>query len=222
MGAESCILVAGSSRLHAELMCAALPSCHASTTSLTDAAANAANIDIVIYHAVEFETCLATLSYIRRQLPGPAVIVVGGAFDEVQWLSLIELGAVSSIPEDSATHVLLETIGAVRRREAGISHRIIPMAFARLAHLGRLNEIEESTDLTNREAQVFQLVQQGLSNKEIAQLLTLSLSTVKNHVHQILAKLRIRSRRDAIDWQACMAEQPATARPESQVDKLIT
>jgi two-component system, NarL family, nitrate/nitrite response regulator NarL len=52
-------------------------------------------------------------------------------------------------------------------------------------------------DLTQRELQVVELVERGLSNKEIAQALAITLPTVKNHVHAILKKLAVRRRAQA-------------------------
>jgi len=51
--------------------------------------------------------------------------------------------------------------------------------------------------LTSRERQVVELIDQGLSNKEIASRLGIKLSTVKNHVHSILEKLQVRGRGQA-------------------------
>lgn len=56
-----------------------------------------------------------------------------------------------------------------------------------------------NTPLTNREREVIQLIDQGLSNKEIAQALNLELSTVKNHVHSILNKYRVSRRSQAAE-----------------------
>jgi DNA-binding CsgD family transcriptional regulator len=52
--------------------------------------------------------------------------------------------------------------------------------------------------LTQREFQILELIERGLSNKEIAATLTIELATVKNHVHNILAKLGVRRRMDAV------------------------
>jgi DNA-binding NarL/FixJ family response regulator len=52
--------------------------------------------------------------------------------------------------------------------------------------------------LTTREQEVFRAISAGLSNKEIANLFSISQSTVKNHVHSILTKLHIRRRRYAL------------------------
>jgi DNA-binding NarL/FixJ family response regulator len=54
---------------------------------------------------------------------------------------------------------------------------------------------ERRSRLTNREQQVLGLMRQGLSNREIARALRLSEGTVKVHVHNILMKVGVRSRR---------------------------
>jgi DNA-binding NarL/FixJ family response regulator len=55
-----------------------------------------------------------------------------------------------------------------------------------------------SGSLTAREAQILKLLQQGLSNKMISRALGIELPTVKNHVHNILTKLGIHRRAEAI------------------------
>ncbi len=51
--------------------------------------------------------------------------------------------------------------------------------------------------LTRRESEIVQLIERGMSNKEIARHLTIQVATVKNHVHNILEKLGVRHRADA-------------------------
>ena len=58
--------------------------------------------------------------------------------------------------------------------------------------------IEQIVGLTGREQQIAALVCHGLANKEIARRLRLSEGTVKTHLHSILQKLRIQSRRELI------------------------
>jgi two-component system nitrate/nitrite response regulator NarL len=55
----------------------------------------------------------------------------------------------------------------------------------------------EDVSLTARERQILTLLQQGLSNKEISARLHIEIATVKNHVHNVLTKLRVRSRAQA-------------------------
>ncbi|HEY4592674.1 MAG TPA: response regulator transcription factor, partial [Thermoanaerobaculia bacterium] len=52
--------------------------------------------------------------------------------------------------------------------------------------------------LTSRESEILKLLAQGLGNKEICQRLHVTVQTVKNHVHGILAKLQVHRRREAV------------------------
>lgn len=78
---------------------------------------------------------------------------------------------------------------------------------------------KSAEDLTQREGEVLQLVGEGLSNKEIASKLSLSISTVKHHVHHILHKLRLCRRAQAMrrvreaPW---LAASPRLARPNER------
>jgi DNA-binding NarL/FixJ family response regulator len=51
-----------------------------------------------------------------------------------------------------------------------------------------------------REREVLDLVRQGLSNREIADRLTIEVGTVKNHMHNVLRKLNVRSRHEAAQF----------------------
>lgn len=62
----------------------------------------------------------------------------------------------------------------------------------------RTHPMELDEALTRREGEVLQLIGQGLSNKEIARHLNLSLATVKHHVHHILQKLKLPRRAQAM------------------------
>ena len=53
------------------------------------------------------------------------------------------------------------------------------------------------SELSSRELEVLKLIVEGLSNKEIASALTITVSTVKNHVNSILGKLRVNDRTQA-------------------------
>jgi DNA-binding NarL/FixJ family response regulator len=79
--------------------------------------------------------------------------------------------------------------------------------FRRLATLAAARPDDTSTvQLTGRELQVARLLDDGLSNKEIAARLGIGVATVKNHVHNLLEKLSVRRRGEAaraarrIDW----------------------
>src|SRR6202008_2087003 len=64
--------------------------------------------------------------------------------------------------------------------------------------------VSDNEVLTQREREIVALLEQGLSNKEIARSLQIGYATVKNHVHSILSKLQIRRRGEAAA-RACRA-----------------
>ena len=67
-----------------------------------------------------------------------------------------------------------------------------------LAAAGKVAEDSPQANLTDREEEVLRLVAQGLSNAEIATELVLGLETVKTHVRNVLAKLGVRDRVQAV------------------------
>jgi DNA-binding NarL/FixJ family response regulator len=92
----------------------------------------------------------------------------------------------------------LETaVELAARGEIHCSPRIASALARRLAVLADDEAPPEPTlGLTARELQVVELIQEGLSNKEIAQQLCIELPTVKHHVHHILSKLDVPRRAD--------------------------
>ena len=72
--------------------------------------------------------------------------------------------------------------------------------------------------LTSREVEVLALVARGLTNKEIAGELTVSVPTVKTHVHNLLHKLGARHRADAARLLHLAASETAEARPARHLD----
>ena len=89
------------------------------------------------------------------------------------------------------------------RGEAVCSPRIAYSVFSRVARLAQQQQLDRQHNshqkLTAREVEVLQLIAHGLSNKEIAGRLHKSLYTIKNHVHNILEKLQVHYRQDAIE-----------------------
>jgi len=81
-----------------------------------------------------------------------------------------------------------------------------------LCSRGSLDPVARSVGLTLRETQVAELVSRGLSNKEIARAFDLSESTVKHHVHSILAKIGVPSRFQLVKEARQDAWQPGASR----------
>jgi two-component system nitrate/nitrite response regulator NarL len=141
------------------------------------------------------------IQIIRNTFPGAKVLVIGVSSTERESLEYIEAGASGYILPESCLEHLVETIHKVHRGEASCPPDVLSYLFERIASLrGQLQIVQDTqlSSLTQRELEVLQLVADGMSNKEIAAYLRLELQTVKNHVHNILEKLRVHSRREAV------------------------
>ena len=100
----------------------------------------------------------------------------------------LEAGASGYLLKDMLLTEVLTAVRAVQRGE-----RVIPIAVA-----ARLAEFPERSDLTEREAEVLQLVARGLSNKEVARAIGRTDETVKIHLKNAFAKLAVADRTEAV------------------------
>ena len=126
-------------------------------------------------------------------------IVLGVPDTDGDILSCIEqVGASGFVFADDSPVDLIEQIHAVMRGQTLCSPRIANLAFTRMSVLARqhtpMQVAPSRTCLTKRESEITKLIDEGLSNKEIAVQLHIEVSTVKNHVHNILDKLQIHNR----------------------------
>ncbi len=130
-------------------------------------------------------------------------IIVGVPDTEDDILSCIEDGAAGYVLLDSSLDEFIINVQAVINGETVCSPRIASLAFRRMSALARRPSsapAQEGTYLTKREAEIANLIDEGLSNKEIAMRLHIEVSTVKNHVHNILDKLHIHNRHSAVKY----------------------
>jgi two-component system nitrate/nitrite response regulator NarL len=131
--------------------------------------------------------------------PGVRVVALGVPETDGPVLACAEAGAAGYVPRDGSLEDLVDTLRRVVHGEVLCSPKIVGSLFRRVAELAA-HPSSEVGRLTERELEVLELVAQGLSNKEIARRLTIELSTVKNHVHNLLKKLRVRRRAEAAAW----------------------
>ena len=138
------------------------------------------------------------VSELRRRIPHTRVVVL--AIDEIERdvLAWAEAGVSGYVTREGSVNDLIRAVTAAARREAHCAPQI---SGALLEHVHTLAvEVAPPTQveaLTAREQEVGELLEAGLSNKQIAARLQIELATVKNHVHSILAKLHVDRRTDA-------------------------
>lgn len=142
---------------------------------------------------------------------GPAVVICGVAATEAAILGFIEAGARGYVLRDDTADALIANVRAVHRDRALVSPALAHAIMERMGELADKSaalatEEGDLSDLTDREREVLRLIHRGLTNREIADALTIAPGTAKNHVHSILSKLNVRSRYDAAAIQAVLEE----------------
>ncbi|HET9649348.1 MAG TPA: response regulator transcription factor [Microlunatus sp.] len=120
--------------------------------------------------------------------------------DEV--FAALRAGAVGYLLKDCSTRQLLDAVLAAHRGESVLAPSVTTKLVARVS-TGDLPEPPSARQpladpLTDRELEILRLIAKGLSNREISGQLFLSEGTVKNHVTNVLAKLGVRDRTQAV------------------------
>ncbi len=145
---------------------------------------------------------LAAMRRVAVAAPGAKVVSLsvreGEGEDDRDVLASAEAGAIAYVPREASLEDLVAVIECAVRGEAVCSPRVAGALLRRIAALatdGRSDRVP--AHLTNREREIMGLIDEGLSNKEIAKRLRIEVATVKNHVHNILEKLQVHRRGEA-------------------------
>jgi DNA-binding NarL/FixJ family response regulator len=130
---------------------------------------------------------------VRRQ-PSTRVLVLSMHADEVYVTRALKAGAHGYLLKDSAGTDLLKAVAALAQRKSffspAVSRVMLDDYVRQLAERGITDRYDT---LSEREREVFQLIAEGRANKEIADILHLSTSTVETHRARILQKLDVHS-----------------------------
>ena len=151
-----------------------------------------APVDLVLCDTSDKQTA-AEVRLIATNCPDLRIIAVALTETETEIVTWAEAGISSYVPRHASLSQLYTAMLAAMRGEMRCSPRITGWLLRELRR--RRNPVDER--LTSREIQALRLISRGLSNKEIARELGISVSTVKNHVHSVLEKLRVQSRSQA-------------------------
>ncbi len=116
-------------------------------------------------------------------------LMLTGAIDRLQTLEALQLGARGVLMKDAAGHLLVKAIRAVMKGEYWIGRQTMAdwSEYARQHRAPRLM-------LTERERQVIVRMLEGLSNREIADVMSVGEETVKTHVSNVYRKLGVSNR----------------------------
>jgi DNA-binding NarL/FixJ family response regulator len=127
---------------------------------------------------------------IVAQEPATQVVILSMHADEGYVLRALKAGAKAYIVKNSAEADLIRAVRSVAEGKSFFSPVISKMLLEDYVRQVREKEVEDSYDLlTPREREVLQMVAEGRSNKDVANILNLSLHTVETHRGNILEKL---------------------------------
>jgi DNA-binding NarL/FixJ family response regulator len=161
----------------------------ATETSLTDgldAARELRPTILVVDKAFGSQAVMDCPAALRKAECPTAVVVWGNAIPEAEALRFLQAGASGVLRKTATLDAMLNCLFQVARGATWLENDtvILPENPARLAH----------SPLTAREMQVMELVERGLKNKEIGELLGIRTGTVKIHLKHIFEKTGIRGR----------------------------
>jgi DNA-binding NarL/FixJ family response regulator len=126
------------------------------------------------------------------------VVALGVPDEDERVIAWAEAGVASYLRREASLGELAQALDSLARGEAVCSPRIAAALLRRVATLaGGRPSNRAAGKLTTREREIVALIDEGLSNKEIARRLVIEVATVKNHVHNILEKLAVGTRGEA-------------------------
>ncbi|MBN1991982.1 MAG: response regulator transcription factor [Anaerolineae bacterium] len=141
---------------------------------------------------------------IRELSPETQVLALTSFIENEKVFAAIEAGALGYLLKDVSPDDLVEAIKAAQRGEAQLHPEVTKKLMQQVTAKAKQQKTApakpgetDSEDLTERELEVLRLIATGLSNREIAQMLTIAEKTVKTHVSNILSKLHLADRTQA-------------------------
>jgi two-component system NarL family response regulator len=147
------------------------------------------------------EACRAT----KEVAPSAKIVMLTISDEEEDLFEAIRAGASGYLLKDIPLDEVAEAVRAVHGGQSLINPSMAGKLLSEFATLAKRDAEEQervqhvaAPKLTDREMEVLKLVARGMNNRDIAKELFISENTVKNHVRNILEKLQIHSRMEAV------------------------
>jgi DNA-binding NarL/FixJ family response regulator len=156
-------------------------------------------MDIRMPRSNGIEACRA----MKEAAPSSKIVILTISDEEEDLFEAIRAGASGYLLKDIPLDEVADTVRAVHGGQSLINPSMAGKLLTEFAALARRDDEERAQEvpaprLTEREMQVLKLVARGMNNRDIAKELFISENTVKNHVRNILEKLQIHSRMEAV------------------------
>jgi DNA-binding NarL/FixJ family response regulator len=137
---------------------------------------------------------------IRRDRPSVKVLVLTMHDNEEYIRQVLAAGALGYVLKYAAAGELLEAIRAVHRGEAVLSPAITRLVIEDYLRWSEVRDEPDDANLTPREREVLQLIAEGYTSRQIAEILNVSVKTTQAHRANLMAKLDLHDRGELIKY----------------------
>ena len=136
---------------------------------------------------------IETTRHIRELSPHTKVVVLTAYTDDARVVAALRVGATGYVRKDAAPEILLSAVRGASWGQSVLDPAIAGSVLQDIVTIQQLGH-----DLTDREADVLRQLAHGRTNREIAEALSITEQTVKTHVGNILSKLQLAHRTQAV------------------------
>jgi DNA-binding NarL/FixJ family response regulator len=166
------------------------------TTLAESVAPDVVLLDVRMPRRSGIEACLA----IKQSVPSAKIIMLTVSDEEADLYEAVKSGASGYLLKDSSIEEVAQAVRVVSEGQSLISPSMAVKLIDEFKQISRPEKgaVGGGLRLTDRELEVLRLVATGMNNREIAKQLVISENTVKNHVRNILEKLQLHSRMEAV------------------------
>jgi two-component system response regulator NreC len=134
-------------------------------------------------------------------LPHKINVIVLSMYDDESYIrQALTAGAMGYILKDAVARELIDAIRAVSRGEAVLSSAVTRLVIEDYLRFGDLGPADQAECLTPREREVLQLIAEGYTNKQIGEILNISIKTVQVHRTNMMKKLDLHDRGELIKY----------------------
>ncbi len=154
-------------------------------------------MDVRMPRGTGIEAC----SSIHAAVPSAKIIMLTISDEEADLYEALKAGAMGYLLKEISIEEVASAVRAVHGGQSLISPSMASKLITEFASISRRSEDRQQVPtprLTDREMEVLKLVAKGLNNRDIAKELFISENTVKNHIRNILEKLQLHSRMEAV------------------------